>query len=601
MTDRARTERLVDKNYQKFRDLLAELFQLEQAELDFGIYRIMAARRDDILRFLDHDLRPQVEEAFAAYKAADKKELEKDLAVAIEQARGLGIDPDSAPRVRELRARLAEAVDLDALEAEVYNHLVTFFSRYYREGDFISQRRYKNGVYAIPYNGEEVKLYWANHDQYYIKTAEYLTHYAFRLPSGRRVRFELVAAAPTVDNNKPAPGEERRFILHEPDPVVLDGNELVVRFEYRPDPAKRKQAELNEAARERLLGLGGPSELLPWLAELGAKAPTEKNPDRTLLEKHLANWTARNTFDYFIHKDLGGFLRRELDFYIKHEVLHLEDLEEAPPERIRLQATKVKVLRAIAEKIIDFLAQLENFQKKLWLKKKFVIETSWCVSIGTILKIEDQAVREALLAEIAANDAQREEWVRLCAIDRLPTPLGNGANGQRGLFEDQIPGYSVPLTPAFLKNHPTLMVDTKHFDPGFTLRLLAAIGDLEEQTDGLLVHSENFQALSLMQAKYREQIKCIHIDPPYNTETSGFLYKNTYRHSSWLSMMIERIRLGISMLIRNGSFLSHIDENEYERLQLILDDIGLPSSGTVIWDSAYGFSSAALLSAKPVF
>ena len=58
----------------------------------------------------------------------------------------------------------------DALDAEIFNHLHGFFSRYYQDGDFISKRRYsKNQRYAIPYNGEEVYLHWANSDQYYVQ------------------------------------------------------------------------------------------------------------------------------------------------------------------------------------------------------------------------------------------------------------------------------------------------------------------------------------------------------------------------------------------------------------------------------------------------
>lgn len=48
----------------------------------------------------------------------------------------------------ELKAQLAKGVDLSGLEADVYSHLLSFFSRYYEEGDFISKRRYKEGVYA---------------------------------------------------------------------------------------------------------------------------------------------------------------------------------------------------------------------------------------------------------------------------------------------------------------------------------------------------------------------------------------------------------------------------------------------------------------------
>ena len=68
----------------------------------------------------------------------------------------------------ELKKSLESGTSLTELETDVYSKLYNFFSRYYDEGDFISKRRYKEGIYAIPYEGEEVKLYWANHDQYCI-------------------------------------------------------------------------------------------------------------------------------------------------------------------------------------------------------------------------------------------------------------------------------------------------------------------------------------------------------------------------------------------------------------------------------------------------
>ncbi|MEL7656372.1 MAG: site-specific DNA-methyltransferase, partial [Bacillota bacterium] len=139
-----------------------------------------------------------------------------------------------------------------------------------------------------------------------------------------------------------------------------------------------------------------------WQVDLRTAAPTESNPKRTLLEKHLADYSARNTFDYFIHKDLRGFLRRELDFYIKNEVMRLDDIEDEGAPRVEQYLSKIKVLRMIAHKIIEFLAQIEDFQKKLWLKKKFVVETNYCITLDR--------VPEALYPEICANNAQREEW-----------------------------------------------------------------------------------------------------------------------------------------------------------------------------------------------
>jgi adenine-specific DNA-methyltransferase len=140
--------------FDRLQSLLAELFQLDRADLDFGIYRIMNLRRDEITRFLREELLPQVHAALAGYQPAERAELETELRQAEQQSQALGVDPGAVPKVQQLRERLAAyGVDVAALEDEVYSHLYDFFRRYYDEGDFISMRRYKEGVYAIPYGG----------------------------------------------------------------------------------------------------------------------------------------------------------------------------------------------------------------------------------------------------------------------------------------------------------------------------------------------------------------------------------------------------------------------------------------------------------------
>jgi adenine-specific DNA-methyltransferase len=201
-------------NYEKLKALLRDLFQMDQADLDFGLYRIMNAKRDEIEKFLEHDLLPQVKAELARHTNLGSGAKQADLDEAIEQATNLGINPDTSPKVQKLREELKHGSgDLDALENEVFSHLYNFFRRYYHQGDFLSLRRYKEGVYAIPYEGEEVKLYWANHDQYYIKSTEYLRNYTFKLRDNRRVHFKVVEADTEADNNKPQNGKERRFIL----------------------------------------------------------------------------------------------------------------------------------------------------------------------------------------------------------------------------------------------------------------------------------------------------------------------------------------------------------------------------------------------------
>lgn len=99
-----------------------------------------------------------------------------------------------------------------------------------------------------------------------------------------------------------------------------------------------------------------------------------------------------------------------------------------------------------------------------------------------------------------------------------------------------------------------------------------------------MVQGDNIQALALLDTTFRGRIKCIHIDPPYNTDTSGFLYKNNYRHSSWMSMMDNRINAAIPFLSHEASFICHIDENEYENLWYLFQNKSLINLGTVVWD-----------------
>lgn len=539
---------MAETNLEQLKRVLDELFMFDRADLDFGLYRIMNVRREEIRRFLDRDLLSKVREALGEMAAGDRAATEAALHEAMEQARALGFDdPSTAPKVRELQAKYDATPDSAGAEAEVYGHLASFFRRYYREGDFISLRRYKEGVYAIPYEGEEVKLHWANADQYYIKSTEQFRDYTFLLPADlqggeRRVHFKLVEADTERNNNRAQAGEERRFILAEDAPVVEQDGELVVRFEYRADAEGRKQKVLNEAAEAAVLG---DALAVAWVSALSK--PAREEAGLTVLARHINAYAAKNTFDYFIHKDLGGFLRRELDFYLKNEVMHLDDIDTdgATGALVEAALRKLRAIRGIARPVIDFLASLEEFQKRLWLKKKLVVETHWCVTLDR--------VPHDLYPQIAANEAQREEWVRLFGIEEIKGDLVS-------------PAYSVPLTVEFLTAHPYLVVDTSLFEPALTEQILREIDDLDAVTDGLLVHGDNFQALNLLRPRYAGEVQCIYIDPPYNSDAAPILYKNDYPHSSWLSLVSDRLAAAIPYGNSKSILCVTIDDAELPNL-----------------------------------
>jgi adenine-specific DNA-methyltransferase len=221
----------------------------------------------------------------------------------------------------------------------------------------------------------------------------------------------------------------------------------------------------------------------------------------------------------------------------------------------------IQTLRAIALDLVTFLAQIEDFQRRLWLKKKFVVTTQYCITLDR--------VPESLYATIAANPLQWDQWEKLGMLEGSKDDLFKQAKSDSA---------------AYLKGHPHLMVDTAVYDSAFKASILAALENLDETLNGVLINSDNYQALNLLGESYTNKVECIHIDPPYNTDTSGFAYKNNFRHSSWLSLMESRLEVSLKLLTTNAQYVCHIDENEYENLHLLFNGTGLGNAGTVIWD-----------------
>lgn len=556
----------MDAAMKKFQDLMRKLFEFDLADLDFGLYRLFHLKRAEIEAFITEQLPREVEEAFTEASSEDRERLQEELdKIAQEIRKNISEDAIQSDgsiaeiyrsiklcqRYEEIRTRLTKLQVTEGHKAEVFNHLVNFFSRYYEDGDFIPKRRYgARETYAVPYNGEEVFFHWANRDQHYVKTAERFQDYAFKvqdLAGEYRVRFTMTEASIPKDNTK----GNTRYFFPRPDLAAYDAKarEFILPFEYRlPTPEETEQYGTNSKAQEAIL-----EEFLPHILEavpdanlraLLSRSVDEIEEAPTILQKRLRHFCRRNTSDYFIHKNLRGFLTRELEFYIKDQIIHLMDLEGDLDAKRRV----VRTFRKLAEKVIDFLATIEDAQKTLFEKKKFVLETDYLIPV--------QHVPREFWPKILANQAQVAEWRKWLALEP-----------QKDLFNQE-----GTINEAFLEAHPTLPLHTKHFDRDFVRRLLEALPfeNLDEATDGLLVHSENYQALRLLLERYREQVKCVYIDPPYNSKTSEIMYKNSYKHSSWLSLIDGRISISKEFSASDGSHVIAIDENEQELLGRLL-------------------------------
>ena len=536
-----------------FRSTLRSMFMIDSAEeLDFGIYRIMRIKKQEIVNWLNIRLEEIVKEQITSNISSDYGEKKARLDEKVNSMRQEGYttsEIDNDRIVKKLRGELEVMGDAEEMQAEVFSHLNTFFSRYYDKGDFVTLRRYKKDVYAIPYEGEEVKLHWANADQYYIKTGEYFKNYRFSLSDGKQVEFTLKDAETPMNDQKSKRELEHHFKLYEKQPLEVDDEgTLHINFVYQLMLKVPNQKTLRNQAYAKIL------EQLPVEYKELTKEVDEKN-HTTLLLRHLTTYTEKNRCDYFIHKDLKGFLLREMDFYIKNEILVIDDIDTTDTKKFLSHLAVIKAVKAVGKSIITLMAQLEEYQKKLWLKKKMVASADFLVTLDHI--------PASLYEEIGQNDKQREEWVKLYAIDKVK--LGKG----------EIPGmkaeYSVPLTPQFLKENETLVVDTAYFSSEFKHKLLASIDHFDEQCNGLMISSENFQALNLLREKFAEQVKCVYIDPPYNTGGDDFVYKDNYQESSWLSCLYDRLLLTKPFFKEGGSIAVSIDIKELDKLIALMD------------------------------
>lgn len=586
--------------FEDFKTKLQEMFMTD-TDLDFGIYRIMKAKHAEIEKFIDTDLKKTVDDALSQGGKGNKQEIEKQMKEIKLRMGNVDLHtlPEAIPDVKkylELEKQLGNSVDIADLEDDVYSRLTDFFSRYYDNGDFVRNRRYSSDgrSYVIPNDGEEVKLYWANSDQYYIKTSENFQNYRFNA-GGYAIRFELVNANSEQNNNKSTEDKKRTFMLYSevkkkddsvsdvtPDvetfeiaelPDAQEGmpaKEFIVRFVYDIPSVKKETVVDSKTGKEKEQDIDWTEKayaaIMAYLKDndkdlMYELIATYKTSKKDVLRHHLDSYVGKNSFDYFIHKDLGGFLRFELDYYIKKEVLLLQDLDI---DTVSTHLNVAKAIKAIGEKVITFLAQIEDFQKKLWLKKKFVLQSNYCITLDR--------VPTSFYAEIAANEKQRKEWVRLFAIDKI----------KGDLMSD---GYSEPLTVKFLEDNQYLVLDTAFFPLSFKHRLETAMQDMDENINGLLINSENFQALELLQEKYAESVKCVYIDPPYNIGGDDFLYKDNYSTSSWMALMDDRIFMGNLLLSPQGAFLCSIGPTREGELRTMLNGVGFNSITPYVWKS----------------
>lgn len=111
--------------------------------------------------------------------------------------------------------------------------------------------------------------------------------------------------------------------------------------------------------------------------------------------------------------------------------------------------------------------------------------------------------------------------------------------------------------------------------------------DLE--TENMLIHGDNLLALKSLESKYAGKVKCIYIDPPYNTGSAFEHYDDNLEHSTWLSLIKPRLEILRNLLSDDGSIWISIDDDEGHYLKVLCDEIFGRNNfvNTVIWEKKY--------------
>lgn len=609
---------MASESFEKLKTYLRDIFQYNENDLDFGIYKILKLKRTEIENFIEGDgkdcLQTIIEETLSESQSEQKtahyslikdfvtgyagkrkqKELLEDIDSKVDEIKQLAEDENPDNLTDVLRAIDAiQSYEPDTTnEDQIYNYILNFFELYYNNGDFgyndrsLAQFKVE---YDEDYDGSDVMFHWKHKDSYYIKSANDFTNVTFEV-NGKKLEYRVEGFDTTngtaQNNNKENKLKHYKFIEIKKFKGI---HQIVFKLSDKSTPKNEVYAQIlsevfgstdsekylfkkddkpifndliekyDKILNGQVQGLKSlkldPEKYFEHLADrdefrdLGSnktKRVEELKKNDTanillLLDKNLNKFYIGNDSDFFIHKDLKKFLKKEKEKFIKNVIYSNIDvlLESEKYEQTRRIA---RSFNKVVDKIIEFLDAIETFQRNLFTMKKKVVQTDYLISVDKIpAEFHD---------EILANETQVNEFKETYNI-----------NLDDRLFK--------------LELYPTLVIDTKYFSEEFKDRLLShsSFENIEDSITGIIINSENFQALNLLKEKYRKEIKCVYIDPPYNSKSSSIIYKNSFKHSSWASLMENRIIASAELLKEDGVFIVAIDENEQERLGLLLSEI----------------------------
>ena len=439
---------------------------------------------------------------------------------------------------KELASQIKKTFHTANSENELYEKAFTFFDSFLNETGcpyFNKTEFYKNLYEKVYTNSSDTALFYKTSKLYYVKSdsvpsnAEYAIKNENEEPARAKIIFQVSDDLQYFSTNEK---KELQFILKDVSKKEKSITLLVLYKGQKVDLGDEYSFELNAkmSEKEHELISSNKINLKRFHALL-----TDYALDITSQEvaQAIHTYKKQREIDFFIHKDAGSFLKEQFNLYMYNYLFHDDEIRFNDWDIKRLQ--QIKNIKEIIFSTIELIAKFEDELRSMWLKPKFVRGLNYIITLDKI----DSAYHDAIF-EVKE---QVDEWKELGLLK-----------------EDKL------LSNAFLP------VDTKYLSDDLKYKILSSFDALDEVTDGVLIKSDNFQALNTMLPKYKGLIDLIYIDPPFNTG-SDFAYKDRFQDSTWLTLMENRLTLSRDFLSEKGSFYLHLDDKANHYGKQLLNSI----------------------------
>jgi len=405
-------------------------------------------------------------------------------------------------------------------EEELYDKLYTFFKRYISESGAIlfNQTPFHNNVYEKIYtDDEDVVLFWKTKNLYYVKTDRVFRSMPVEF-DGLRFFFD----ASEIEYKK---NNEKREVIYELQGI--ENGTIVFKVKYSERGQKTKT-----------------EEILKNLKKAGIRVSEEQ------LQNAFRIFEKQSEVDYFINKNAREFLKEQFKLWLYQYLV--DGTEDWPKGRI----DQLNILRNIAYKLIDLVAQFEEELVKIWNKPKFVINSNYVITLDRIAKHGEKGL-EVIRKILNHPNLQEQimEWKEL------------------GIVDDSFSVEEVLKEDGLSEEYQFLPVDTAYFKD-LELEIIGLFDNLDQALDGWLIKSENYQALNTILNKFRDKVQTIYIDPPFNKEQDAdYLYIVKYKDSTWITMLENRLRLAKELLNEKGSIFVRCDYNGNMYVRLLMNEV----------------------------